>query len=201
MKKLLIFLLMALYCPLIAQQQEYQNLTLCDEDSLDVFTYSTNAGVQGTYFWSIDGNPSVIDGPSYDIVWGLYGEGWHTVTVNFDDGIGCPAEPVSLSVYVEICATTTMWVPNCFTPDGDEYNNVFFPVFYSGYDPYNYELLIFDRWGELIFESHKVLEGWDGTYGNKASKAQDGTYIWKITFKNPLNDKRRQVVGHVNLIR
>ena len=93
------------------------------------------------------------------------------------------------------------YVPNGFTPDGDEYNNVFFPIFYSGYDPYNFELLIFDRWGELIFESHNVLEGWDGSYGMKGRKAQDGTYIWKITFKNALNDKRRKVVGHVNLIR
>jgi gliding motility-associated-like protein len=93
------------------------------------------------------------------------------------------------------------YVPNSFTPDGDEYNNVFFPFFYSGYDPYNYELAIFDRWGELIFESRNVLVGWDGSYGDKGRKAQDGIYIWKITFKNALNDKRRQVVGHVNLIR
>jgi gliding motility-associated-like protein len=93
------------------------------------------------------------------------------------------------------------YVPNSFTPDGDEYNNVFFPVFTSGYDPYNYELLIFDRWGELIFESNNILEGWDGSYGINGRKAQDGIYIWKITFKNKLNDKRRQVVGHVNILR
>ncbi|MFY7668095.1 MAG: gliding motility-associated C-terminal domain-containing protein, partial [Crocinitomicaceae bacterium] len=62
-------------------------------------------------------------------------------------------------------------------------------------------LAIFDRWGELIFLSNNVLEGWDGSYGDKGKLAQDGTYIWKITFKNALNDKRRKVVGHVNLIR
>lgn len=105
------------------------------------------------------------------------------------------------SLFIGFEPGEVFYVPNSFTPDGDEYNNVFFPVFYSGYDPYNYELLIFDRWGELIFESHNVLEGWDGSYGNRGRKAQDDTYIWKITFKNPLNDKRRQVVGHVNLIR
>jgi gliding motility-associated-like protein len=63
------------------------------------------------------------------------------------------------------------------------------------------DFFIYDRWGELIFESRNVLVGWDGSYGDKGRKAQDGIYIWKITFKNALNDKRRQVVGHVNLIR
>jgi gliding motility-associated-like protein len=93
------------------------------------------------------------------------------------------------------------YVPNCFTPDGDEYNNVFTPIFYSGYDPYNFELLIFNRWGELIFESKDVKTGWDGSYGLKGRKAHDGTYIWKISFKNAINDKRRVVIGHVNLLR
>ncbi len=93
------------------------------------------------------------------------------------------------------------YVPNCFTPDGDEYNNMFFPIFYSGYDPNNFEMLIYDRWGELIFETRNVLKGWDGCYGINGRRAQDGTYIWKITFKNELNDKRQKVVGHVNLIR
>jgi gliding motility-associated-like protein len=93
------------------------------------------------------------------------------------------------------------YVPNCFTPDGDEYNNMFFPIFYSGYDPNNFEMLIYDRWGELVFETRNVLKGWDGCYGINGRRAQDGTYIWKITFKNMLNDKRQQVLGHVNLIR
>jgi hypothetical protein len=70
---------------------------------------------------------------------------------------------------------------------------VFTPVFYSGYDPYNFEL--------LIFESKDVTIGWDGSYGIKGRKAHDGTYIWKISFKNTINDKRRVIIGHVNLLR
>ena len=49
---------------------------------------------------------------------------------------------------------TIFYVPNTFTPDGDNFNQTFFPVFYSGFDPFNFEMLIFDRWGELIFETH-----------------------------------------------
>jgi gliding motility-associated-like protein len=195
MKKLLLFLLMTMYSPLFAQQQEYQNLTLCDEDTLAVYTYSTNAGVSGTYFWSIDGNAPVIDGPSYDIVWGLYGEGFHTITVNFDDGIGCPAEPVSLNVNVEICATTTMWVPNCFTPDGDENNNEWKPIGTNYYDPY---VFIVNRWGNLIFESYDINKGWDGTYGGNL--CQDGIYIYVLRWRD-WDGKSHQAHGHITLLR
>lgn len=91
------------------------------------------------------------------------------------------------------------YVPNTFTPDGNNDNQTFKPVFTSGYDPYNYHLSIYNRWGELIFESFNAEFGWDGTYDNKPS--QDGTYTWKISFKEPSVDKRNDIQGHVNLIR
>jgi gliding motility-associated-like protein len=96
---------------------------------------------------------------------------------------------------------TIFYVPNTFTPDGDNFNQTFFPVFYSGFDPFNFEMLIFDRWGELIFETHNVKIGWDGTYGNLGRKVQDGVYTWKIIYKKRENDSRHVVVGHVNLLR
>jgi len=51
----------------------------------------------------------------------------------------------------------------------------------------------------LIFESHDTNAGWDGTYGGDIVK--DGTYIWKIEFKEKKNDERHKYVGHINLIR
>ncbi len=91
------------------------------------------------------------------------------------------------------------YVPNTFTPDGDLFNQVFLPVFSAGFDPYNYNLLIFNRWGEVVFESNNAAVGWDGTYGGKT--CQDGTYIWQITFKELGRDKRQLIRGHVNLLR
>ena len=90
-------------------------------------------------------------------------------------------------------------VPNTFTPDNDDYNEVFLPVFYSGFDPYDYNLLIFNRWGEIVFESNDASVGWKGTYNNE--RVQDGTYTWKITFKRSDSDKHQIAVGHVNVIR
>jgi gliding motility-associated-like protein len=64
-------------------------------------------------------------------------------------------------------------------------------------------LRVFDRWGELIFESHNALIGWDGTYGQGefVNIVQDGTYVWQIEFKTSKNDERMKIQGHVNLIR
>jgi len=93
------------------------------------------------------------------------------------------------------------YVPNTFTPDKDQYNEVFKPIFTYGYDPYDYTLYIFDRWGEMIFESHDATVGWDGTYGVDGKICQDGTYTWKIEVKTTMNDERKTFVGHVNILR
>ena len=94
------------------------------------------------------------------------------------------------------------YVPNTFTPDGDDYNEVFQPIFTSGFDPFDFHLMIFNRWGEVIFESYDATIGWDGTYGVESDKiVKDGTYIWKIEFKTTNSDERQTHVGHVNLIK
>lgn len=94
-----------------------------------------------------------------------------------------------------------LYIPNSFTPDGDQNNQVFCPVFYSGYDPQNYEFTIYNRWGEVIFESHNALVGWDGTYGPDAIAAPSGMYTYRILYKNPDLDERKVLTGHVNLLR
>jgi gliding motility-associated-like protein len=71
---------------------------------------------------------------------------------------------------------------------------------YSGFDPFEYEFLIFNRWGELIWETHNVSFGWDGSY-NDGMKSPDGIYTWKLTFKTMNNDEKLMKTGHVTLIR
>ena len=90
------------------------------------------------------------------------------------------------------------YVPNAFSPDGDEFNNVFKPILTTGFDVNSYHLQIFNRWGELIFESLNYEEGWDGTYHDE--KLLDGTYIWKIKVKNRSSDKKVELDGHVTLL-
>jgi gliding motility-associated-like protein len=100
---------------------------------------------------------------------------------------------------VEIFEDIIFYVPNTFTPDGNSYNEVFQPIFYSGFDPQDYKLLIYNRWGEVLYESNDASIGWDGTYGGK--RVKEGTYIWKIEFKEKLTDERQNHTGHVNVLR
>ena len=93
------------------------------------------------------------------------------------------------------------YVPNSFTPDGDQFNQEFTPVFTSGFDPYDYNMKIFNRWGEIVFESNDALFGWPGTFGVDGKLVPDGTYVWKIEFKTNYSDARKMFTGHITLIR
>jgi gliding motility-associated-like protein len=129
---------------------------------------------------------------------------------NFPEEIG-GSYLVELVAYSPLGCVDTAWttisvreeliyyMPNSFTPDGDAYNEYFKPVFTSGYDPYDFTMLIFNRWGEVIWESHDASVGWDGTYGGRV--IQDGVYSWTIEFKTSANDERMTISGHVNLLR
>ena len=72
-------------------------------------------------------------------------------------------------------------------------------VISGGYTTENYSFLIFNRWGELIYESSEMGEGWDGSYRGK--KCQDGVYPWKLNVRKSYNDERKEYVGHVSLLR
>jgi len=124
----------------------------------------------------------------------------YTVMLIAYSPIGCVDTAYSVA---EVYEDLIFYVPNTFTPDGDVFNQVFNPIFTSGFDPFDYQILIFNRWGETVFESNDANVGWDGTYGtgDMARYVQDGTYAWRIEFKLKRNDSRKIVSGHVNVIR
>jgi gliding motility-associated-like protein len=97
---------------------------------------------------------------------------------------------------VEIDNDLLIYVPNTFTPDNDEYNQQFKPVIASQITAYH--LSIYNRWGEILFESFDKNVGWDGTYNGTI--VQNGTYIWTaVVSTNGTNKIVKN--GHVNLIR
>ncbi len=102
--------------------------------------------------------------------------------------------------FITIQEDLLFYIPNSFTPgSGGTTNNEFKPVFTSGFDRYQYELLIFNRWGEIIFRSNNPDEGWDGRYGNKL--VEQAAYVWKITYEDTFEDIQKTVTGHVTLLR
>lgn len=107
----------------------------------------------------------------------------------------------TMTTVIRVDESIIYYISNSFTPNGDEHNNKFTPLLYSGFDPQDYNLKIFDRIGELIFESNDPAEGWDGDYGAGRGLAPGGTYTYKLQFNTPDKDEKKVVVGHVNLIR
>jgi len=94
-----------------------------------------------------------------------------------------------------------IYIPNTFTPDGDQFNQTWLPIFSENVDPYQYDLTLFDRWGEIIWESHNLSVGWDGTYGQDGLQVQDGVYTYKIVYKLKTTAQHELITGHINLIR
>lgn len=105
--------------------------------------------------------------------------------------------------YVQVKEELIYYIPNTFTPDGDFVNQTFQPIFTSGFDPYDFNMKIFNRWGEIVYETNDAEIGWDGSYGSgsEIGMCQDGVYTWKIEFKVRDGDERMIIHGHVNLIR
>ena len=89
-----------------------------------------------------------------------------------------------------------IWVPNAFSPNENRLNETFGPVGISY--ARNYEMSIYNRWGELIFTTKNLNENWDGTY--KGEAVQPGVYVYKIKFIN-LQDKLVTRSGSVTLLR
>lgn len=91
-----------------------------------------------------------------------------------------------------------VYVPNAFTPDKDGLNDVFKPSL-DGFAIWEYELTIWDRWGEMIFETTDPGAAWDGMYGD--SPVQNGVYVWQIKLRAEgflVNEVMR---GHVTVVR
>lgn len=125
-----------------------------------------------------------------------YSEGNYTVSLWVQNEYGCTDSTENV---IQIKGDELFYVPNTFTPDGDEHNHVFSPVFTAGYDPANFQLIIYNRWGEQIFESLNSTIGWDGYYNGIVCPV--GTYTWKIVYKIPDNDQYKVVTGSLNLLR
>ncbi len=88
-------------------------------------------------------------------------------------------------------------MPNAFTPNADGENDVF-RVPYSMAEEVT-KFSVYNRWGELIFSTTNLNEGWDGTFGGKPQSP--GTYVWMIEYKDLLSNKSATAKGTVILIR
>jgi gliding motility-associated-like protein len=166
---------------------------ICEGDSVNTL-FNAIADLPGYNVWSLLGVDYQTD--IFNTTWD--NEGIFTISVVHYTN-GCVSNQQETVVVVENCPEELIYIPNTFTPDGNELNQVFLPVFTSGFDPYDYQLSIFNRWGNLIFESNDHKMGWDGTFNN--AYAQDGTYSWIIRYGNVETDKKTEIRGFITIIK
>ncbi|MBI3237263.1 MAG: gliding motility-associated C-terminal domain-containing protein, partial [Flavobacteriia bacterium] len=170
------------------------NPTTIFETTVTMQDKSTN-GVS-SWAWSSPGsNPSssVNQNPTFHFPDGVVAQYPIVLVVQTPEGCIDSVEHI-LSVNSDVI----FYAPNSFTPDGNEFNQNW--LFYvSGIDEYHFELLIFDRWGEIIWETHDVHSSWDGTYQGKI--VPQGAYSWIARVKDLYSDSKQEFNGLINVLR
>ncbi len=182
----------ALPVPVAAFSASPQPTTILDPQ---IFFTDQSTGAITSWSWSfgdLTGATSTLQNPNF-----TYPDtGCYPVTLIVVGTDGCPAtieHPVCIQPYF------TFYAPNTFTPNGDGKNDTWSPNG-IGIDPANYHLMMFDRWGNLMWETHTWLEGWDGKANGGANIAQIDTYVWKVDLKDVFHEKH-QYIGHCNIIK
>ena len=156
----------------------------------------TNTSVGGiSYYWNMGDGEQLqflqdIEYNYYDLEKEIY-----SVTLTAINEFGC-----NDSITQNFITPFLHYVPNTFTPDNNEFNNDFTPIFSQKNRVDDYLLTIYNRWGEIVFKSYDIKQGWDGMYNKE--KAKEGTYNWEILYnESRCYNRRLHFYGHVNLIR
>lgn len=153
---------------------------------------STNASAWVWSFGDVLNSSSTDQNPSFN-----YGQAdCYTVVLTVTSSDGCTdttSEPVCIEPDVSV------YVPNAFTPNGDNNNEIFIPVA-TGINPDKYEMWIFDRWGNMIFTTRNINEGWDGRVQGYSDICQVDTYVWRIVAWD-LSGNMHTLTGSINLVK
>lgn len=161
-------------------------------DAVSFFNHSTQSTYWQWNFGDAANAQSTIQNPSY-----IYPDsGTYRVQLIAKNEFGCSD---TASENIQVKPEFTIYTPNTFTPNNDGKNDVFIPLG-TGITVNNFELFIFDRWGDEIFRSTNLSYGWDGKANNGQFMAQQDTYVWKINLVD-INGIKHRFVGHINLIR
>lgn len=119
-----------------------------------------------------------------------------TYYISVSDIYGCTyTDSVTIVVLDVICEDPYIFIPNAFTPNGDQKNDI---LYVRSNVIYTVNLIVFDRWGERVFETSDITKGWDGTFRGK--KCLPGVYVYyleAICYNKVIFKKK----GNITLIR
>ena len=102
----------------------------------------------------------------------------------------------SITKLIKIEDDCVVYIPNTFTPNKIGGNDVF-KISGVGFQTEGFNMFIYDRWGDLIYQTNDVYKGWDGT--GKGLLMKSGTYVYKIRVKDTRNTIRAYT-GHITIL-
>jgi gliding motility-associated-like protein len=150
-----------------------------------------------TYNWSHWIAPSLnINSNSTNLAFDPFVDGGnHAIKLVVSNDTGCKD---SVTRVLKVYESNPIYIPNSFTPDDDEFNGVFLPILTPMDQVENYSFTVYNRYGEVIFQTSDPAIGWDGTFNNELVQA--GIYLW-ILQTNFVGEEPRRIRGQVNLMR
>jgi gliding motility-associated-like protein len=146
-----------------------------------------------------EGGTYYVDGIESDSLFPyLMDEGVHEIAYNYTASTGCSnSDTSSILLYDAPECEGTIFFPNSFTPNGDGLNDLFGPV---QNNIVSFRMLIFNRWGQMIYETFDPVSGWDGSF--QGHDCPMGTYVYKASYGRSLrSDDGGEQSGTVTLIR
>lgn len=155
------------------------SIIVCKEDN---FQLNVTAGnVNTTYLWSTGATTTAISVPA---------SGTYSVTAINECGTA------SDSIYITLNECNgDPFVPSGFSPNGDGQNDV---LLVRGNNIREMHLMVYDRWGGLMFESHDQESGWDGTLKGQALNSATFVYALKATLETGATVEKK---GNISLVR
>ncbi|MCO5273344.1 MAG: gliding motility-associated C-terminal domain-containing protein [Flavobacteriales bacterium] len=160
-----------------------------------IFFQSTGTGAQ-TYLWDIAG---LATSSNADTVFTFTNEvpGIYRVCLSAFNYNQCID---SVCQFVEIMDVLEPYVPNAFTPDGNGVNDVFF-MSTNVRTITDFEMLIYDRWGQLVFSTTDPYQPWIGSRNNSGEVLSSGVYVYRIRYAVKNLQTKREFLGHVTLLK
>lgn len=170
-------------------------LTVRFDDSLRVSMIKDTSLCNGEDFWlQVNGNAYTYawQDSSHSASYKVEQSGIYTVVAEN----GCGKDTLRATIDLTACSCQLL-LPNAFTPDGNGRNDTFRPLHACGMK--DFQMAVYDRYGEMIFRSSDPLLGWDGNFGGH--KAPSGAYIWMARYFNTATKRSILKKGTVLVIR
>ncbi|HEV3411178.1 MAG TPA: gliding motility-associated C-terminal domain-containing protein [Puia sp.] len=169
-------------------------MMMCPKDYAQFVNNSTGSWITNWAWYFGDGTTSDQQTPPDHLFPQTGEETKYTVMLVAGDSLGCTDTATQV---VDVLKTCFIAVPGAFTPNGDGVNDYLYPL--NALKAVDLQFKVYNRWGQLVFETTDWLKRWDGTIGG--SRAPAGAYVWTLSYIDGDTGKRIVQKGTSILIR